>query len=761
MNFYHLKRIGVNGCGPITSFNHRPDDFNVYFGNNEAGKTFLLDSLLYKMGLLSKKSMMNISDERHKIVENANITLEIKNEKGKLVDISKVLKEKDIANVDFQRIFVVRNNDLEMGQNLDSLSEKLTGSEVQTIKNIAKNIKGEFLTDGLKFKITTKNFVEKSEEIIIQFEEDNLDGYSNLERDSFSIIDKMNEIKNGISQDEIELKKSENILMILKHRKMASLKKEKERLDVEIEKKKIFSDKKDSYIETEREIKNAVTNIDNSNDKIKELEKRIEKDEPIFLSESEKLKASQNKLSKLKEIKLKYDYFVGENEKKGLKKEKFKTYKNYGLISLFFSLIIVSSGLIVKNNILTFIGAFLFLVHLILTIIIFLKSSKIDERENREIDFLKEIREQNFEINGLAEFSDLINKEKEMVVKLEANFNYLNKQSIEIKANLEFQKHNLEENKKKLANFENDLYNLKQELEVKNFNQLKAEIEKLEERQGEKNKITGELTTYENIDFKDVNFDIEIDNNIDEKNLIQEIKKLSENISEKRKFQQSNEYEQQKLEARINEFDDKVFHYDSEIKETLGIYNEIEGVKTIDILKEYKTYTVIKNAIELLKEKRKEVENIRNLKIKALGYLDEIEEVRREKINTYFGEGKEVSRYFEVITEGRYRQVDYEDEKISILDQRGNPFSVDVISQGTYDQLFFSIRLNFGKEFLGNTKGFFLLDDPFLAADDDRFENGMNILKKFTETGWQILYFSVQTRVKNWCEKNNISVKNI
>jgi uncharacterized protein YhaN len=41
------------------------------------------------------------------------------------------------------------------------------------------------------------------------------------------------------------------------------------------------------------------------------------------------------------------------------------------------------------------------------------------------------------------------------------------------------------------------------------------------------------------------------------------------------------------------------------------------------------------------------------------------------------------------------------------------------------------------------------MDDPFIKADTDRLANQLNVLKRISEEGWQILYFTAKDEVKN------------
>jgi uncharacterized protein YhaN len=41
------------------------------------------------------------------------------------------------------------------------------------------------------------------------------------------------------------------------------------------------------------------------------------------------------------------------------------------------------------------------------------------------------------------------------------------------------------------------------------------------------------------------------------------------------------------------------------------------------------------------------------------------------------------------------------------------------------------------------------MDDPFIKADTGRLRNQIDILKKISELGWQIIYFTAKDEVKD------------
>ncbi|MCL0077979.1 hypothetical protein M1N61_02895, partial [Peptococcaceae bacterium] len=78
----------------------------------------------------------------------------------------------------------------------------------------------------------------------------------------------------------------------------------------------------------------------------------------------------------------------------------------------------------------------------------------------------------------------------------------------------------------------------------------------------------------------------------------------------------------------------------------------------------------------------------------------------------------------------------------------GAILEAEKLSGGAYDQLYFSIRLALGEKLLKGKKGFFIMDDPFIKADPDRLQRQIEMLRKISESGWQVIYFSAKSEIK-------------
>ncbi|MDY6826126.1 MAG: hypothetical protein SVV67_02960 [Bacillota bacterium] len=140
----------------------------------------------------------------------------------------------------------------------------------------------------------------------------------------------------------------------------------------------------------------------------------------------------------------------------------------------------------------------------------------------------------------------------------------------------------------------------------------------------------------------------------------------------------------------------------------------------------------------------------RDTALKALEILDRLADEEEDKVASLFGPASAAGRYFARITGGNYRHVSYDSREnmIRVHLPDDSMLEADRLSGGTFDQLYFAIRLALGEKILEGEKGFFLLDDPFVKADPERLSTLLEMLFEINDAGWQILYFSAKEEIK-------------
>ena len=128
----------------------------------------------------------------------------------------------------------------------------------------------------------------------------------------------------------------------------------------------------------------------------------------------------------------------------------------------------------------------------------------------------------------------------------------------------------------------------------------------------------------------------------------------------------------------------------------------------------------------------------------------------RARVSDLFGPDSPVSNYIAEITAGRYREVHYDPERnhVYLIGADGDRLPAVNLSGGAFDQLYLAIRITIATRLLADEKGFLILDDPFVKADDERLGRMMEMLRRLVAEGWQILYFSAKDEVRQTLAKD-------
>jgi uncharacterized protein YhaN len=159
--------------------------------------------------------------------------------------------------------------------------------------------------------------------------------------------------------------------------------------------------------------------------------------------------------------------------------------------------------------------------------------------------------------------------------------------------------------------------------------------------------------------------------------------------------------------------------------------------------------------LEAVRDKLREFidssEETRDTALKVMTIYEEIEVEERKKVAELFGPGSPVSNYFGEITGNTYEAVLFNQEQgcIEVRRTDGQILEAEKLSGGAYDQLYLAIRLALGERILQGTKGFFIMDDPFVKADPARLQKQIEMLKRISQSGWQIIYFSAKGEMRD------------
>lgn len=144
-------------------------------------------------------------------------------------------------------------------------------------------------------------------------------------------------------------------------------------------------------------------------------------------------------------------------------------------------------------------------------------------------------------------------------------------------------------------------------------------------------------------------------------------------------------------------------------------------------------------------------EGTRDAVLKVMDIFEEIEAEEREKVAELFGAESPVAGYFGEITGSLYDAVLFNQERgcIEVRRKDGVMLGAEKLSGGAYDQLYLAIRIALGERVLQGTKGFFIMDDPFVKADPSRLQKQIEVLQRIAKLGWQVLYFSAKAEMRD------------
>ena len=187
--------------------------------------------------------------------------------------------------------------------------------------------------------------------------------------------------------------------------------------------------------------------------------------------------------------------------------------------------------------------------------------------------------------------------------------------------------------------------------------------------------------------------------------------------------------------------------------------NKKNNVEVLELAKQIGFY---ESKLETLKEKYsamdtsqidfyKEKLQVYNKKLVDLRYAKDALSKAFEQLQMDYSPrlNKTACDIFKIITNGKYTEfmVD-EDYNITVRNNDNVIVSSDYLSSGTYDQIYFSLRMALISLICADMP--VILDDAFALYDDERMKKAMNYLKT-TEN--QVLIFSCQTREKNFLEE--------
>ena len=213
------------------------------------------------------------------------------------------------------------------------------------------------------------------------------------------------------------------------------------------------------------------------------------------------------------------------------------------------------------------------------------------------------------------------------------------------------------------------------------------------------------------------------------------------------------ENKQGELEGKLNEITSNLDEHQDKLDSFERQATELSPLPFVESAPRLQARTIdgLRTLAEDVAEFATEIERNAALSKKAITILDTIKKEEEQKVATLFDPDGPASTILSQLTDGRYTAVDYdpESESLEVQATDGHAFTPEQLSRGTRDQLYFAARLSLAKQLLGGDPGFLLLDDPFLAADSTRLQNGFETLQELADDGWQIVYLTAKKEVQD------------
>ncbi len=743
-----IEKIHITNYGPL------PDrgeiylsDFNLIYGMNETGKTLTLEALI-KL-LLGKKVKDFKGINRVDEMVDGYVVVKVENQEKKLGREIHLYDVIPLTARECRNIFVIRNSDLSIESEATFYTEitnRLTGLQTNRIDNVRKKIlEISELTPGgdfsnrrednyLKTKIEdSKSLLEYIKSLKREIEENRIE---ELEREWVRLFD-------AIKEKELLRGKLEEARKRLSYERTASaLSKVDEARkileDLTAFREEDFTRWRDAERETkmvEKELTKMYDVLRESKTKIKNIEEELKEKEREFQitrNKKEKIDGLKSRLSDIKKQKIEAS---AESPLPLISKPTFFA------VSVIFALSIL-------GMILTQMPVFIVMTAVFSVFFFVLLGLKLKSNRNRTL-FRKNFSKLKMDLAEIGfrgeEIEELLGEVESFSLKFGEKEGDINIKKVEA----------------------GTLSNIIAEIQEQRAPELKGKVERNTEiiKKIKDETFVDSLDKYgENLRKRE-----QLEREIEKEERV-----LEEILGKENRREKIQELKIFKDKARDVEFNEKEYGILSqEISGSREKLGELEG--NLNILSE-RFKEVEKKANNILSEKdlrchgSTDLENIENkiegfIKEKeiakedaqiSLEILEEITNEEKAKIREQFGPKSPVSKYFSQMTGGLYTSVEFDEkeEKIVVVRKDEKILYPWQLSSGTYDQLYFSIRLSLGEGLFGVEKGFFILDDPFVKASSNRLKVLIKMLKDISESGWQIIYFSAKEEIRKLLSKD-------
>jgi len=745
----------------ITRYGPLPDSgrielqsFNLFFGENEDGKTLAIDALVKLMFGQNIKDFERI-DRVEESPEGYVVIRDDKNKEIKIPEKGTFTKITNLTPSECRNVFIIRNSDLQVsspeGEFYTTVANRLVGLRTDELSRIEESLReiGKITPNGsfeegkdqkLKSRIKKAGkLVEKIQELTEKMKDEDFD---KLEREELERGEEIEQVKH----------ETENLENARKREKYEKGKRALERYN---EDSASLCDL-ERYEEEDEQLWRDCTRESETHRKQKEeFVKELEENQKDLTEETVKLAAKRRDFGVLQEVKKKLDdevrlelrNYETKSSELALQKSRNNFLTTVEVVStalLFVSLI----GVVFSSSLMFYV---LVAASSLLTVISWTSKFQYVRNKARLSALFEKIRLSTSKHDLGAETAEQILSK---IQKFDEEY--------------AVESGELQEIERRTENFDSKIG----ELQNEKIPKLETKIDDVSEKIGEIRRKSGEesLPAYmKKLRQKEARQKSMGEQERILENLLESKSKKSEENSPfwAREISELEEYrgkakdtkykeatrsalkeKQRVLEAAQEEAIRKMSSAQERLAEKERETNEILRSEEYLCCKTYIDLEALKNALQRFVD---ENESNRDNVLQAIRIFDEIRNEEKNKVSDLFGDTSSISEYFKEITDGLYNAVYFKADtgEIRVKRRDGVMLEAEKLSGGAYDQLYLSIRLALGERLLKGNKAFFIMDDPFIKADKKRLQNQMNILKRISNSGWQILYFTAKDEIKD------------
>lgn len=762
--------------GDLVVFNARRQKYplemlTLFYGTNESGKTTIFDGIVDAIFKLRRDSRFDIYGYQKVYPRQFEIEVEIEID-GKTViftpqDKESLQEKQKFSHYYIQYLFCVRDTDIrwwgsrrsdfgrqllrDISSQIDLIKvEKITYENLQLTPKGALTDREENQQKNLKDNISNlTREIEAAKNYILQFQK--------LQKEQQKLISQISESEKQKSKLKEELEK-----MISLKKRDDLLKAEKVKKELLLNEKKLinFARYKEDDLENWKEMeRKKLENQTKRGEMLRQKEETQSKlrDSEIETAEMEKRINESKSLGPSTEyLKEKINKYSAELDKI-FQKETIMRY--CPVVSIILLLVSLFCFILSVSKLLFLAPASLLLL---LSVVFFISWHYFDKKKN-EIQKLKEAivnsKDKELMEKWLGAKSSSFEEVKKMISQFDKEVDRNEVLITEQKAHRDKLKNEISVIEKKIE--EINITISKQQEKIKDYCDRTGltSVQDLEKKLKEKKEIEYEMKGKRAI----------IEQILGTANESEWETKLTQLEALRDKQGKWDEERMKSLEKQINQLQKNI---EEQNKEKEKLHRSI-----VDLANRSATRPLEK-ILEELKDKKAELTDIQN-RHEAGQLCDEIFYQLRREAGDPLGEicregGKNsISNYFAMITNQRYKEVKIKQRDISpreTLEEEKIPWEIVAVlangkelflsqlSWGTRVPLYFLFRIKFLEKVLKGKKGFLLLDDPFLPCHSGRLKNMVDLMWQLTREGWQIVYFTIDERIRNLLQKQKAKI---